>query len=57
MVYDVSNRESFENIPRWVEEVRANSSDDPVITLVGNKSDLTENRMVTTEEAQAFAGT
>lgn len=57
MVYDVSNRESFKNIPRWVEDVRANALKDTIITLVGNKSDLTENRMVTTEEAQAFAGT
>lgn len=40
MVYDITNRRSYEEVTRWIEEVRNNSEEDCVIFLIGNKCDL-----------------
>merc|ERR1719446_559297 len=51
VVYDVSNRSSFLNTSKWVEDVRAERGNDVVICLVGNKTDLgNDKRQVSTEE-------
>jgi len=56
LVYDITRRESFENIGRWLKDLRYHAdSNNIAITLVGNKSDLNNSRVVTTEEAQQFA--
>jgi Ras-related protein Rab-11A len=39
-VYDVTNRTSFENLVRWLEEMRENAYSKMSIILVGNKIDL-----------------
>jgi GTPase SAR1 family protein len=55
-MYDITNRESFEHVTRWVNEVSSNALDDKFITvIVGNKSDLNHKRKVTTEEGQQLA--
>jgi len=55
IVYDVTSRQSFLNIQRWVEEVRAERGSDVIIVLVGNKTDLIDRRQVTIEEGDAKA--
>ena len=40
---------------RWIAEAKTHGNKDITLILVGNKSDLSEQRAVTTEEAQAFA--
>ncbi|KAL4313464.1 hypothetical protein GQ457_01G054870 [Hibiscus cannabinus] len=55
LVYDISRRQSFDNLARWVEELRANSDNSIVIMLIGNKADLVEQRAVPTEDAVEFA--
>ena len=55
VVYDVTNRQSFLNTPKWIEEVRTERGDDVVIVLVGNKTDLSEKRHVSLEDAEAKA--
>eukprot|EP00161_Ancyromonas_sigmoides_P013230 TRINITY_DN339_c0_g1_i1.p1 TRINITY_DN339_c0_g1~~TRINITY_DN339_c0_g1_i1.p1 ORF type:complete len:215 (-),score=54.57 TRINITY_DN339_c0_g1_i1:21-665(-) len=55
VVYDVTNRLSFEHAPRWIEDVRAERGDDVVIVLVGNKTDLADRRAVAEEEGAARA--
>ncbi len=52
-VFDLTNRASFEHVPKWLEEVKANAKKMPIV-LVGNKSDLPD-RQVSREEADAFA--
>ncbi|VVB09735.1 unnamed protein product [Arabis nemorensis] len=37
LVYDLTNRESFDHIPRWLEELRALADKNIVIILIGNK--------------------
>lgn len=51
VVYDITNRASFLNSSKWIEDVRVERGQDVVIMLVGNKSDLGDRRQVTTEEA------
>lgn len=40
LVYDISNRESFGNVSRWLDETRAYSNEKVTCFLVGNKTDL-----------------
>jgi Ras-related protein Rab-2A len=55
LVYDITRRETFSHLSRWLEEARENGSKDMVIMLIGNKSDMHARRKVSTEEGQAFA--
>ncbi|KAI8343246.1 ras-related protein rab-2 [Chlamydoabsidia padenii] len=56
LVYDISRRESFDHISTWLADVRKHANPNTTIVLVGNKSDLGENkRQVTYEEAEQFA--
>lgn len=52
-VFDLTNRVSFEHVPKWLEETKAGGKQIPIV-LVGNKSDLPD-RQVSSEEAEAFA--
>ena len=55
LVYDISKQITFENVERWLKELRDHAESNIVIMLVGNKSDLRHRRAVTTEDAMAFA--
>lgn len=56
LVYDVTHPLTFEHVGTWVKELRDRGDPDTVILLVGNKSDLTDARQVSTETGAAFAG-
>ena len=51
IVYDITQKDSFENINKWMSEVREKSAKDLKIMIVGNKTDLVNERQVSTEEA------
>ncbi|XP_057455568.1 ras-related protein Rab11B-like [Lotus japonicus] len=55
IVYDVTRQVTFENVQRWLKELRDHTDANIVIMLVGNKADLRHLRAVPTEEATAFA--
>ncbi|KAK4522910.1 hypothetical protein GAYE_PCTG70G1506 [Galdieria yellowstonensis] len=55
IVYDVTNRASFLSVNRWLEEVKNERGEDVILVLVGNKTDQTERRQVSTEEGEAKA--
>ncbi|KAK9373520.1 ras family-domain-containing protein [Lipomyces chichibuensis] len=55
VVYDVTNRNSFINTSKWIDDVRAERGNDVIIVLVGNKTDLNDKRQVTTEEGEKKA--
>lgn len=40
IVYDITKRDTFDNISRWLEEAKQNGNPKLTFTLVGNKSDL-----------------
>jgi len=55
LVYDLTRRETFNHLATWLEDARQHASSDMIIMLIGNKSDLTDNRVVSTEEGEKFA--
>lgn len=55
LVYDVTRHVTFENVERWLKELRDHTDQNIVIMLVGNKADLRHLRAVSTEDATAFA--
>jgi Ras-related protein Rab-6A len=55
VVYDVTNRKSFENVSKWIDDVRTERGQNVIVVLVGNKTDLEEERQVTAVEAEARA--
>ncbi|KAJ7308204.1 hypothetical protein JRQ81_008723 [Phrynocephalus forsythii] len=55
LVYDIAKHLTYENVERWLKELRDHADNNIVIMLVGNKSDLRHLRAVPTDEARAFA--
>ena len=56
LVYDVTRRESFDHLGRWLQEARQNAANpDLVLMLVGNKADLEAKRQISRAEGKAFA--
>lgn len=55
LVYDVTRNVTFENVERWMKELRDHTDSNIVIMLVGNKADLRHLRAVKTDDAKAFA--
>ncbi|KAL9059456.1 MAG: hypothetical protein Q9162_001154 [Coniocarpon cinnabarinum] len=55
VVYDISNRKSFEQTRKWVDDVRGERGQDVIIVLVGNKTDLNDKREVTPQELEEEA--
>jgi small GTP-binding protein len=49
VVYDITRKESFENVDKWVNELRGNGGKDVHMILIGNKCDLEQNRQISTE--------
>ncbi|KAE8697375.1 Ras-related protein RABA4a [Hibiscus syriacus] len=55
LVYDITKHQTFDHIPRWLEELRGHADKNIVIILIGNKSDLENQRAVLTDDAKEFA--
>ncbi|GMH28364.1 hypothetical protein Nepgr_030207 [Nepenthes gracilis] len=55
LVYDMTKRQTFEHMARWLEELRGHADKNTVIMLVANKCDLSSLRAVPVEDAKEFA--
>ncbi|XP_078168635.1 ras-related protein RABA1f-like [Carex rostrata] len=55
VVYDVTRHITFENVDRWLRELRDHTEHNIVVMLVGNKADLRHLRAVSVEDAKQFA--
>ena len=55
VVYDITQRESFEAVDRWINDLRNNTDERLEIILIGNKSDLEDKRQVKKEEGEEKA--
>jgi len=55
VVYDITNRNSFLNTAKWIDDVRTERGTDVVMMLVGNKTDLADKRQVSVEEGETRA--
>lgn len=54
IVYDVTEMESFNNVKQWLNEIDRYANDSVCKLLVGNKSDLVENKVVDTQTAKVI---
>jgi len=57
LVFDVTDRDSFEHIEYWLEELTNQGNPGTYKILVGNKADKEQERKVSTKEAKNFAKT
>ncbi|KAJ0693517.1 putative small GTP-binding protein [Helianthus annuus] len=55
IVYDITRKVTFENVERWLRELREHMEQTIVVMLIGNKADLGHSRAVPTDEAKAFS--
>ena len=56
IVFDLTRRESFEKVKSWYQEIsKLIEEKDIPIVIIGNKSDLTEQRLISTEEGEELA--
>ncbi|DBA84687.1 hypothetical protein WJX77_003228 [Trebouxia sp. C0004] len=55
VVYDITNEDTFAKAKHWVSELRKNAGGNLVVILVGNKTDLAEDRVISEEEGQEHA--
>jgi len=55
VVYDVSSQASLLNTERWIDDIRSERGNDVLIVLVGNKTDLKEQRQVSRGEGERKA--
>ena len=54
LVYAIDNKESFTHVENWLNDLKSQANEDVRIFLVGNKSDLEEERKVTREEGEKY---
>lgn len=54
VVYDVTDQESFNNVKQWLNEIDRYASENVNKLLVGNKCDLTANKVVSYETAKVI---
>ena len=52
LVYDITNQKSFENLDRWISDLKINGDEKISIVLIGNKSDLDNQRVISIEEGK-----
>ena len=55
VVYDITNANSFLQVNKFIEDMRAERGSDVIIMLVGNKTDLQDKRQVSMEEGERKA--
>lgn len=55
IVYDITQRKSFESVTYWMKDLKKNCNANITIILIGNKTDLDSSREVSTDEGKEFA--
>ncbi|CAH9121398.1 unnamed protein product, partial [Cuscuta epithymum] len=55
LVYDITKKQTFDNVERWLRELRDHADSNIVIMLAGNKTDLNHLRAVPEQEARLLA--
>ncbi|XP_054989527.1 ras-related protein Rab-37 isoform X5 [Sorex araneus] len=55
LLYDITNRSSFDNIRAWLTEIHEYAQRDVVIMLLGNKADVSGERVIRSEDGETLA--
>jgi Ras-related protein Rab-1A len=56
VVFDVTNRQSFDTVSTWIEEITKKASQNTLNVIIANKIDMTNLRVVSEEEGRSLAG-
>jgi small GTP-binding protein len=54
ILYDITRYESYQHIVSWIKDAKASAKNNCVIIIVGNKTDLNDNRQVPFNEVAKF---
>ena len=55
LIYDISDRESFDSMPKWIQQILDVKNNEVIFVLIGNKIDLESERKVSFAEGKKFA--
>ncbi|XP_052615039.1 ras-related protein Rab-26 isoform X1 [Peromyscus californicus insignis] len=55
LLYDITNKDSFDNIQAWLTEIQEYAQQDVVLMLLGNKVDSAQERVVKREDGEKLA--
>ncbi len=55
LLYDITKRNSFENIREWIKDIKEEVYEKAIIFLIGNKIDKNSERKITTEQGVKLA--
>lgn len=55
LLYDITNQSSFDNIRAWLTEIHEYAQRDVVIMLLGNKADVSSERVIRSEDGEMLA--
>ena len=55
LVYDITNESSYDNISNWLEQINSKSDNERPIILIGNKSDMVNERVISKEKGEELA--
>jgi len=55
IVYDITDRDSFDNVRTWMQEIDKYAQENVIRVLIGNKADIDDKRKVTTKEGKELA--
>lgn len=53
IIYDVTNRKSFEDIEKWIDDIKNNAKHNASVVIVGNKNDV-KKKQVTSSDIKKF---
>ena len=55
IVYDITRKDSFDSVEKWLSDLKNNGEEKMVIMVIGNKCDMVNERVISTEEGEAKA--
>jgi len=55
LVYDITDEQSFLNIRNWIRNIEQHASDSVQKVLIGNKCDMVDDRVITTDRGKELA--
>lgn len=55
LMYDITNEESFNSVQDWITQIKNYSWDNAQVILVGNKCDMEEERVISSERGKQLA--
>ena len=55
LIYDITNQITFENVRKWIDQIKEEVSEKVPIILVGNKIDIADRRVIKKEDGESMA--